>query len=575
MSYNVLGVNPGHNGSAALIVDGKVECYIEEERLSRAKYDGNPFKAMNYILSKWRVDHLVIVGTTDNLPKLPWNNEDPYYCLVRKYYPKAKLSYLGNYHHLCHASTAFFNSGFDKAFALIIDGAGSFITHNDDKNNIIFQGYETESIFLCERPNNIICFFKAIGNNYGYSYKNGFFDFDNAANLTKVYEAVTDYLGFPFIEAGKTMGLAPYGKHNDNIPPLFYKNKGGKDLFIPSYPAGAMVNSVVFEQFQREHNPQDWHDDPSRLTDIEKDLAYHVQQETQLLVSNYIDFIIKNTDIRNIILSGGYALNCVTNYFLIKKYPELNFYVEPISHDGGTSIGGATKVWQDIYVELSQTDEIFDPTPRQTTIYYGIKYEDYELNKILEENSKRIEIKNVECNEVAKLISDKNIVSIFQGRSEAGPRALGNRSILYDPRDPHGKEVVNVVKGREWFRPFAGSCLVEDAKDWFDLGSLDESPFMMYAVNVIADKIDQIPNIVHVDGTCRVQTVSEEQNKHFYNLIKSFKSITGIPILFNTSFNLAGDPLVETLQDALDTLYRSELKYLYLPELGKLVTKLD
>jgi carbamoyltransferase len=171
------------------------------------------------------------------------------------------------------------------------------------------------------------------------------------------------------------------------------------------------------------------------------------------------------------------------------------------------------------------------------------------------------------------MIADRNIVSIFQGKSEAGPRALGNRSIVYDPRDHDGKEHVNIVKGREWFRPFAGSALAEDAHDWFDLAGMEESPYMMYAVNVAADKIKKIPAVCHVDDTCRVQTVTEEQNEHYYKLIKAFKDITGVPVLFNTSFNLAGDPLVETIDDALVTLYRSKLKYLYLPELGVLVTK--
>jgi carbamoyltransferase len=176
--------------------------------------------------------------------------------------------------------------------------------------------------------------------------------------------------------------------------------------------------------------------------------------------------------------------------------------------------------------------------------------------------------------EVAQLIADKNIVAIFQGRSEAGPRALGNRSIVYDARDPDGKDFVNKVKGREWFRPFAGSVLKEDANDWFDMAGMEESPYMMYAVNVAADKLDQIPCVSHVDDTCRVQTVSEEDNAHYYSLIKAYKEITGVPVIFNTSFNLAGDPLVETLDDALETLFKSKMKYLWIPEINVLVTKL-
>ena len=162
---------------------------------------------------------------------------------------------------------------------------------------------------------------------------------------------------------------------------------------------------------------------------------------------------------------------------------------------------------------------------------------------------------------------------LYQGRSEAGPRALGNRSILFDPTVANGKDIVNEVKHREWFRPFAGSVMAEHASEWFDFRSRTDSPFMMYAVNVLEDKQSSIPAITHVDGTCRIQTVTSEQNPHYYELISEFNKLKGVPILFNTSFNLAGDPLVETVKEALDTLERSEMKYLWLPDIGKLLTK--
>ena len=175
--------------------------------------------------------------------------------------------------------------------------------------------------------------------------------------------------------------------------------------------------------------------------------------------------------------------------------------------------------------------------------------------------------------DIAKLIAQETIVCMYQGRSEAGPRALGNRSILFDPTVKNGKDIVNEVKHREWFRPFAGTVLAEKANDWFDLRSKKETPFMMYAVDVVEDKLDTVPAITHVDGTCRVQTVTKEQNKNYYELIEEFEKIKGVPILFNTSFNLGGDPLVETVAEALDTLRRSELKYLWFPEIGKLAIK--
>lgn len=173
--------------------------------------------------------------------------------------------------------------------------------------------------------------------------------------------------------------------------------------------------------------------------------------------------------------------------------------------------------------------------------------------------------------DVAQLISEHNIVALFQGRSEGGPRALGNRSLLYDPRDPNAKDHVNTVKNREWYRPFAGTVLKECAHDLFDMAGLDESPFMTYAVEAKIDAWDIIPGILHLDKTCRIQTVTQEQNYHYYNLIKAFDDITRVPVLFNTSFNLAGETIVETLDDAIDTLERSSINYMYLPESSELI----
>ena len=203
---------------------------------------------------------------------------------------------------------------------------------------------------------------------------------------------------------------------------------------------------------------------------------------------------------------------------------------------------------------------------KQTSLYYGsVPNYDFKL-----ENGEICE--DASDADVIELIKNKNIVALFQGRSECGPRALGNRSILFDPTVVNGKDIVNFVKKRENFRPFAASVLKEYAHDWFDMKRLDESPFMMYAVNVLPNKINKIPAVTHVDNTCRVQTVTEVQNKNYYNLINEFYKQTGVPMLLNTSFNLAGEPLVETMMDALTTLRLSDIEYLYLPEIEKLIT---
>lgn len=166
---------------------------------------------------------------------------------------------------------------------------------------------------------------------------------------------------------------------------------------------------------------------------------------------------------------------------------------------------------------------------------------------------------------VNKLIDGK-IIAIFQNNSEWGPRALGNRSILFDPRNKDAKDIINRVKKREWYRPFAGTILLEHVNDYFEMLNITESPWMSFAVEAKQKAIDDVPGIIHVDNTCRIQTITKEQNKNYYDLIEEFYKQTGVPILFNTSFNLAGEPLVETIEHAIDTINRSDIDYLYTPE---------
>lgn len=578
MSYTIVAVNPGHNGSTTLLKDGKVEFYIEEERLSRMKYDGNPFRGILEAIQRGPIDEIVIGGTSNDLPRLPWTSEDPYSSLVRKYFPGVKVTVQGGDHHLGHAAGAFYNSGFDTAVAVVVDGAGSHhrFKHNEDPDAPSPSGFETESIFHCVDVNTINPCYKSYGNNTGFraefKHENTEFVFDDAVTITKVYEAVSHYLGFGFIEAGKTMGLAPYGRYDERMQDMFVNDRGNKNMITPNYPAGAFIDANRYQFFKYEEKHKDWHKDSSLVLDVFKNVAWAVQDQTQKLVGDLIEKALNITGEKNVVLAGGYGLNCVANYYLRKRFPDINFFVDPVSHDGGTSIGLAKLA----YFKHCKDNQIEPIKESLNTLYLGID-RTHEINQFASFRGINEEMKydnvDVTPDQVAELIAEGNIVSIFQSKSEAGPRALGNRSIVYDPRVKDGKNIVNKVKGREWFRPFAGSVLKEDAAEWFDLAGMEESPFMMYAVDVQPSKLGDIPAITHVDNTCRVQTVSSEQNKHYYDLIKAFKDKTGCPVLFNTSFNLAGDPLVETLFDAISTLERSELRYLYMPEIGKLFTK--
>ena len=562
----LLGINTGHNGAAALYKDSELIFYIEEDRLSRLKYDGNPFlgieKAFEYTD---HIDFIILCGTRNAFGKVPWTGEDAYSCLVRKKQPghKVETVLLGDDHHLTHAVTAFYNSGFDDAAAIVIDGAGSGI-NIPDLEQIKHETWEVESVWTLAYPAEI----KRHLVNYGTNLVDSFelldddcqVEVSDGHGITKSYEAVTQYLGFHAIEAGKTMGIAPYGKPNDNIK-IHDGRFNNRSLIKPKFPAGNVIRCDLNPELKEHEGDVAWHTDPDLIDDFRKDLAYAVQKSAEERVIALIRKTIELTGKKKIVMAGGFVLNCVANYEFLKEFPDVEFYHEPVSHDGGNVMGVCQYVYRSITKDVVKTP--------LTSLYLGFDHS----AEYATADFAGFESFDITAAEVAQLIADQNIVCLYQGRSEAGPRALGNRSILFDPTVVNGKDIVNEVKHREWFRPFAGSVMAEHAAEWFDFRSRTDSPFMMYAVNVLEDKQALIPAITHVDGTCRIQTVTSEQNPHYYELISEFNKLKGVPILFNTSFNLAGDPLVETVKEALTTMERSEMKYLWLPDIGKLLTK--
>ena len=603
MTQWIGAITRGHNGGAVLLKDGEIVFAIEEERLSRKKYDGGPLAAMTKFLDYTdKLDYLVVAHTQPlaESSRVDFSGGDIYTGLARKlglidrkdnaYGPDfdhrqvIDLSYV---HHKLHAACAFYRSGFESAVSVVVDGAGTFIPMNINAGQFQeeFMTWECESIFSCSYPDAFKTLYKHQGGNGPFpgahvpyipserEGEEGFHELllDDSAGITKAYEAVTQYCGFQPIEAGKTMGLAPYGKPNDKIPPIYTDGNGGKwrtsdrNVIIPTYPNAAVVNESKYEYLTTSHDDLNSKVD---LTTFEnrRDLAYAVQEGSQAEVLNLIFKAVEMSGNKNVVLSGGYALNCVANYWYLDKLNAegINLYVEPVSNDAGTAIGAAMLVYH-------QTTKDKKVRSYAETIYEGFAY--CYSNEQIEETAKKYGATVTDCDhdKVIDLITNKNIVSMFQGKSENGPRALGNRSILYDPTDPNGKDHVNRIKRREYFRPFAGTILAEHAHDWFDMRGLEESPHMMYAMDCQPGVEEKIPSIIHVDGTCRIQTVTREQNKHYYDLIETFYKKTGVPIIFNTSFNLGGEPLVETLDDAVRTLQSSEIEYCYLPEYGKLI----
>jgi carbamoyltransferase len=581
----IAAIARGHNASVCLLKDGEIIFNIEEERLSRQKYDGGPFAGMYKILEYTnKLDYLVVAHTQplNEAGRIDFSGDDMYTGLARKLglidrkqnpYDHPQVIDMSSYHHKLHAACAFYRSGFKEAAGLVVDGAGTFINMGD---TIV---WEVETIFDCSYPNNLATVRKNIGTTgplvekFAEGIDSSIFN-DNGtheayvtekAGITKTYEAVTEYCGWNFIEAGKTMGLFPYGNPNENIPKLFHSTLHGdvsnRNLIIPTYPNGAYVNKDVYEElYESGEEEQDL-----TLLQNRRDLAYAVQTQTQEQVLKLIRKAVEMTGKNKVVISGGYGLNCVANYYYLDNLDDIEIYVEPVSNDSGTAMGAALLQWYEITNDTTVRK-------RTDTLYEGFHY--CYSNDEIETLAKKYNatVQDAVDEDIINLITTKNIVSIFQGKSENGPRALGNRSILYDPTDPNGKDFVNEIKRREYFRPFAGSILEEDVHEWFDLRGMDSSPTMMYAVNCQPGIEEKIPAIIHIDGTCRIQTVNEEQNPNYYKLIKAFKDATGCPIIFNTSFNLGGEPLVETLEDALWTLSQSGINYLYLPEFGKLIT---
>ena len=494
----IAGVNTSHHGSVCLLKDGELVFYIEEERLSRKKYDDEIIFGVKKIKEYSDcIDYVVVCNTRQHEHEMK---------LLKSVFPTSKIIDYRKIHHLCHASLGFYNSSFDEALCFVLDGSGS--RYNGKK--------ELESVYFAQNPNKFVPVFKHYN---GADYKSDKVNFySNGLSVGGLFEGTCLAFGFHPLDGGKVMGLSSFGKSNTQIPEIFVNGNAEAPFFFGN-------NTGYFYGIPKE------------------DIAYEVQTQTENHVIEMIKKYSSEYNCKNIILTGGYALNCVANY----KYLDLglNIYVEPISHDGGTAIGAAKYFWY----KLSKSQKRYS----HDTLYYGFDYE------VPNEN-------NTSYDEIVSLLIDEHPVCIFQGKSEAGPRALGNRSILYNPTVKDGKNILNKMKHRENFRPFAAVVLEEFVHEWFNMKGLNSSPFMMYAVQCKDKYKHKIPAVLQVDGTSRVQTVTEKTNAALYKLIKMFYNETGIPMLLNTSFNLAGEPLVETPADAIHTMKNSEFNYLYFPE---------
>ena len=540
----VLGISGYHDSSSTLIEDGKILLYLKEERLSGNKRDMFPLFSLNHILQNYEVDHIV---TTSDFP-------DPNVfknIILKKFSKNFNIADYSLNHHLCHASLAFYNSGFDKALVFVIDRNGSII------NNCM---REAETVFEAYYPN----IFNTLHKNY-WIFNTGAdsdsarietlrqlkkesfsFNIDSHMSIVKVYESATTLIKQGPLENGKTMGLASYGK-DKNFKQFFHNGRPVDNLFVHDY----FIQNSISTTLLLDHVDMI----PDSITEenyqFYADYAYQVQKQTQTQVASFVGEWISKTGIKNVCITGGYGLNVVSNENLIKTFPDINFYFEPLADDSGNSIGAAMH----LYRKLTNDCNIYR---QEHTFFHGIKKQLTDVGK------------SCTMFEIADYINQGKTIAVFNGLAEAGPRALGNRSILFDARNPNAKHIVNKIKKREWYRPFAGIILEEKFQEYFETHDLKESPNM--TISFQCKKTKNIPGVVHVDNSCRIQTVNEDI-PHIYNLLRELFVMTGCPVVLNTSFNMAGKPLIETQDQAIDCFENSELDVLWFPEIERCLIK--
>ena len=557
---NTLSVNLTHDASLTLMRDGDIILHQVEERIAHKKFAQDLYYSFDKLEEYFdSIDRLVYAGIWNGFND--WRNVTRY--LEYKGYPIESNDYSmidgGQDHHLLHAMCGYFSSPFSQdAAILVIDGAGSDLTINSKEN---------ESIFTYDKGR-VECVYKTVVGFHGI--EDPLTEYKPRIGVGMMYNAITEYIGFGCEQEGKTMGLSAYGTNTSNLNDFMSIETGANAelfLLVTSSRIGITgINSPIGCKFnvgpafklmpKLDFNPDDQNTIGTPTFNLRAKIAGKAQQDFEEYVYHMILKTIDLTGKKNIVLSGGCFMNCVSNYKLIKRLPkDVNLYVDPLCGDVGISLGGA------LYSVLKdkKIPRRYSPSYLGSPLNY-----DYSLKEGQTEE-------DTTPQKIADLLSSGNIVAIAQGRAESGKRALGNRSILFDPSVKNGREIVNRVKKRENWRPFAGTVMLEHAREWFDMDKLEESPHMTYAIDVWDEKKELIPSITHVNGTCRIQTVSEKQNKNYYDLISEFYKITGTPIVLNTSFNLAGDTIVETMQDALKTLENSEIEYLYLPDIMKLI----
>ena len=582
---SILGISAFYHDSAAcILIDGKITAAAHEERFTRKKHDANyPYHAIKFVLDFSnlelnQVDKIVFFEKPflkfERLletyvafaPKgfVSFSKAMPLWIKEKLFQKNLLYNHLKehdkNYksdeniffsdHHLSHAASAFFPSPFKEAVVLTADGVGEWATTT-----------------------------VAIGRDNNLEIKK---EIHFPHSLGLLYSAFTYYTGFK-VNSGeyKLMGLAPYGDpiYENKIKQLVDIKEDGSfrlDQKYFNYATGlTMTNNKFNDLFgQKPRDPKN-----ENINQFHMDIAASIQKVTEEIMIKLTKAIRKEYNIKNLCLAGGVALNCVANGKILKEKIFDNIWIQPAAGDAGGSLGAALALW---YSENDNKRKI-DPEDSMKGSYLGPEYSQEQIEKELEligANFETLSYENI-INQTSENLSKEKAIGWFQGRMEFGPRALGGRSILGDPRSDKMQKTLNLkVKYRESFRPFAPSILREDLNKWFEINV--ESPYMLLVANINSEKQiemseaqkklfgieklnikrSEVPAVTHVDYSSRIQSVNKKTNKPYYDLIKKFKEKTGCPIIVNTSFNVRGEPIVNTPRDAFNCFMGTELDYL-------------
>ena len=565
MTY-ILGINFLHSDSSAcLFKDGHLICAIEEERFTRIKHTmAFPLEAINFCLKSENLDISMINVITINsnpissmLRKILFILKNPISITIafnsisnskkkldlKTYISKidSKNEFNGSIkyidHHESHIASSLFFNNFNECVNLSIDGFGDFAS--------CAWGYSIE--------NNI-----KLDKKIYFPHSLGIF-----------YQAMTQYLGFKsYGDEYKVMGLSSYGepKYVNEVSKMIKKDKEGfklnLDYFLHHKKSilSTSNDQAIYKNLYSKKLIEllgDERKNDEKITKKHMDLAKSVQTVYENILFHILENLYDKYKSVNLSLSGGCAMNSVANGKIIEKTPFKNIYISPNPGDAGGAVGSAAA-----YID----SHLNKPVSVKNYAYLGSKYDLKYIKKILDENNliKKYKVEYLDDDQLYKKIaielSESKIIGWFQGSSEWGARALGNRSIIADARNPKIKDIINSkIKRRESFRPFAPSILFDQTKEWFEIDK--EVPFMSEVYQIKKNKTNLLPGITHVDGTGRLQTVKKENNLKYYNLISSFHKLTGVPVILNTSFN-ENEPIVNNPSEAIDCFDRTDMDIL-------------